>query len=285
MAPSEEGVKPMVVRELLQLVWFSPESVARVRQVPSFKKLLEELAKKPVDRSLDEPQPGKEPWEIEDRREIFEVLAHGERTDGVGVQDAMHAAIRDDGKYAPPIALVAGEIEMPFDELEVLKAMTTAAAPLAGPPDERLRAAVEAADSFLARPNLAVAPIAAEGLATRIREAFVQEKKSLPADSLDLQVERTALAGRRYQKREVLGETHLRALVRLPEEQVPVVLYLPEAVAKRLPMARKFRARVIGEIHPAQDPYEKREEAVRVLALATATTVKRARDDGKGSGA
>ena len=34
----------------------------------------------------------------------------------------------------------------------------------------------------------------------------------------------------------------------------------------------------IVEINPSQDPYEKRDEALRALALATVTTVKRAKD-------
>lgn len=277
-AAKEEAVKPVIVRELLQLAWFDPESVPRIRLVPPWKKVLEELARRPVDKALDEPVAGKEPWEVEDRREIFEILARGERIDGAGVQDAMHGAIRDDGKYVPPLALIAGELETPFDEIEALKATVTAASPLVTPADEGLRISIEAADKFLGRPHLASAPAAAEGLATQIREAFMRDKKSLPPDTLDAQVERAMLAGRHYQKRDVLGKTHLRALLRLPEEPQPLVVYLPDALAKRLPMARRFRARIIAEINPSQDPYEKRDEALRALALGTVTTVKRAKD-------
>jgi hypothetical protein len=282
IAAAEEAEKPMIVRELLQLVWFDPASVPRIRRVEAWKKLLGELANKPVDKALDDPMAGKEAWEVEDRRELLEVLANGGRIDGQGVQDALESGVRDDGKYVIPLGLLAGEIETPFDEVAALKATVTVAAPLAGPSDEGLRAAVEAADKFLERSNLESAPAAAEGLSTQIREAFLREKKGVPEGSLDAQVERALLAGRHYQKRDVLGDKHLRALLWLPEEPQPLVAYLPQVVANRLPLSRRFRARLLGEIHPAQDPYEKRDEALRVVALVTVATVKRAKIEGRG---
>lgn len=280
---ADEAVKPMIVRELLQLVWFDAPTVPRIRRVASWKKLLEELAKKPADKALDDPMAGKEAWEVEDRRELLEVLANGDRIDGQGAQDALLDAVRDDGKYAPPLALFACELETPFDEIAALKATVTVAAPLAGPSDESLRTSVEAADKFLTRSNLESAPAAADGLSTQIREAFAREKKGLPEGSIDGQVERAMLAGRHYQKRDVLGDKHLRALVWLPEEQQPLVAYVPQVVANRLPLAKRFRARLIAEIHPSQDPFEKRDEALRVLALATISVIKKAKSEPRGA--
>ena len=46
---------------------------------------------------------------------------------------------------------------------------------------------------FLARPALSPTPAVCEGLQTRIREAFVREKKALAADYLDRQTERALL--------------------------------------------------------------------------------------------
>ncbi|HZF49609.1 MAG TPA: hypothetical protein VE093_13215 [Polyangiaceae bacterium] len=281
-AAAEEAEKPAIVRELLQLVWFEPASVPRIRRVEAWKKLLLDLADKPVDKALDDPMAGKEAWEVEDRRELLEVMANGGRIDGQGVQDAMQGALRDDGKYVIPLGLLAGDLETPFDEIATLKATVTAAAPLAGPQDEGLRAAVEVADKFLGRSNIETAPAAAEGLSAQIREAFAREKKGLPEGTLEAQVERSLLAGRHYQKRDVLGEKHLRTLLWLPEERQPLVAYVPQVVANRLPLARRFRARLLGEIHPAQDPYEKRDEALRVLSLMTIATVKRSKSEARG---
>jgi hypothetical protein len=94
-------------------------------------------------------------------------------------------------------------------------------------------------------------------------------------------VERALLAGRHYQKRDVLGEKHLRTLLWLPEEPQPFAVYIPPIVANRLPLARRFRVRLISEIHPAQDPLEKRDEALRALALMTVSTVKKAKTEAR----
>ncbi|WP_170319830.1 DUF2169 family type VI secretion system accessory protein [Polyangium spumosum] len=275
LVAEEEAQKPVIVRELLHLVWFEPSFVPRIRRVPSWKRLLSELEQRGADKEIDDVLAGKEAWEIEDRREIFEILARADRMDERGLVELMDQSIRDDGKYATPIVLVAGELETPFDEMETLKALSTAAAPLVGPTDEGLKAAVEAADKFVARSGLSWAPVVPEGLSNRIREAFAREKKGLPADALDTQAERALLGGRHYQKREVLGGTYLRLLLRLTAEATPIVAYAPEAVARKLPMFRKFRTRLVGELHPAQDQYEARGEALRALAIGTVTTPER----------
>jgi hypothetical protein len=188
----------------LQLLWFNPDKVARIRRAPAWKQLLDDLQREPLDRDSGDVDGGNEPWEIEDRREVLEVLAHGNRTGAQGVEDAFSEAKRAKGTLTPPVVMVEGELETQLDELEALKATTSAAGPLVTPADEGLRAAVEAADTFLGRPNLLASPAECEALRTKIREAFAREKKALPADYLDKQVERVLLSGRHYQKRQVL---------------------------------------------------------------------------------
>ncbi|HVK68790.1 MAG TPA: DUF2169 domain-containing protein, partial [Polyangium sp.] len=271
----EEAQKPVVVRELLHLVWFEPSFVPRIRRVPAWRRLLSELEQRGADKEIDDVLAGKEAWEIEDRREIYEILARADRMDDRSLVELMDQAIREDGKYTTPIVLVGGELETPFDEMETLKALSTAAAPLVGPTDEGLKAAVEAADKFIARSGLSWAPVVPEGLSNRIREAFTREKKGLPADALDMQAERALIGGRHYQKREVLGGTYLRLLLRLHSDSQPIVAYAPDAVARKLPMFRRFRARIVGELHPAQDQYEARGEAIRALAVGTVTVPER----------
>ncbi|MBK9264419.1 MAG: DUF2169 domain-containing protein [Polyangiaceae bacterium] len=275
IATDDVADKPTVSRELLHLVWFEPSFVPRIRRVPAWKKLLSELEQRGPDKAIDDVLAGKEAWEIEDRREIFEILARGERADEPGVIELMDEAIRDDGKFATPIILVGCEVETPFDEIETLRALSAAAAALVGPTDESLKAAVEAADKFLSRSSAPWAPVVPEGLSSRIREAFVREKKGLPADALDVQAERALLGGRHYQKRDVLGDTFLRVLLRLSAENQPLVGYAPVDIAKKLPMFRRFRARLIGELHPWQDQYEARRESLRILALGTVTYIDR----------
>jgi hypothetical protein len=106
-----------------------------------------------------------------------------------------------------------------------------------------------------------------EGLTLRIRDAFVREKKSLPADYIDHQMEWVLLSGRHYQKREVFGGMFVRCLIWLPGERAGVVGYMPAEVSKKLPMWKRFRARVIAEVHPGQDQYEASGRAVKVLGV------------------
>jgi hypothetical protein len=254
-------------QEMLQLLWFDPDSVARIRRVSRWKKVLDELERASLDRDLDEAGGGDEPWEVEDRREVRAVLTRGDTTDATGVREALGKAIQKDGSFVAPLVLLAGDLELPLDELEALKAAVTTASPLVTPADEGLKASVEIAKDFLRTPGLMAAPSVSEGLTTRIREAFVREKKGLPADYLDAQMERVLLAGRHYQKREVLGGTYLRCLLWLSGEQGAHLGYLPADVAKKLPMFRRFRGRVIAEVHPAQDQYEVQGKALRVVAL------------------
>jgi hypothetical protein len=253
-------------RSPLQLLWFDPESVARVRRVPSWKLILDELERRPLDRDIDDSG-AREPWEIEDRREIFEVLIRGGQSYSKGVEDALAMARSKGGRLVPPLVVVDGEVEIQLDELAALKAAATAAAPVITPADEALKAAVDAADVFLARPGVSATPAVLEGLHVRIREAFVREKKSLPADYLDKQTERALVSSRAYQKREVLGGMFLRAFVRIHGEREGLLAYLPEVVANRVPLYRRFTARMIADVFPQQDQHETRSFAIRALAI------------------
>ncbi len=276
IAPEESADKqPTVSRELLHLVWFEAAFVPRIRRVAAWKKLLADLEERGSDKAIDDVLAGKETWEIEDRREIFEIIAKGDRADERRVIELMDEAVLDDGKFATPIILVGCEVETPFDEMEILRALSTAASPLVGPTDETLKSAVEAAEKFLGRAGSSFAPVVPEGLSNRLREAFALNKKSLPPDTLDVQAERALLGGRHYQKRDVLGGTYIRLLLRMSAEAPPLVAYAPEEIARKLPMFRKFRARIIGELHPWQDQYEARRESLRALAIGTVTYLDR----------
>jgi hypothetical protein len=275
IAPEDAADKPTVSRELLHLVWFEATFVPRIRRVPAWKKLLTDLEERGPDKAIDDVLAGKEAWEIEDRREIFEILAKGDRADEPRVNELMDEAVLEDGKFATPIILLGCEVETPFDEMEILRALSTAASPLVGPTDEALKSAVEAAEKFLGRTGSSYAPVVPEGLSNRLREAFALNKKSLPPDTLDVQAERALLGGRHYQKRDVLGGTYLRLLLRMSAEGPPLVAYAPEDIARKLPMFRRFRARIIGELHPWQDQYEARRESIRALAIGTVTYLDR----------
>ena len=259
---------PEPARTPTLLLWFDADSVVRIRRAPQWRALLDELEKVPLDRDLEPDGGTREPWELEDRRDVMEICARGHATNGKGCEEALSGARTRTGKLLPPIVLVEGELEVQLDEMESLKAAATTVAPLVTPLDEGLRSALEATDTFLRRQGLSAAPAVCEGLLLRLREAFTREKKTLPADYLDRQIERALLTGRHYQRRDVLGGPYFRAFLRVPGEKEVLVTYLPEAVHRRVPMHRRFTARLIVDVHPQQDPYETRPLALRTLALA-----------------
>jgi len=240
--------------------------VPRVRRKPELRRILKAAEDEPLDPDLDDPALHKDPMAVEERREIFEVLARARATDEAGLREALGKAVRRDGKFVPPLVVVEGALSLPFDEVEALRAAVAATLPLSAG-DDRLKAAIADAEAFLSRSDAPVAPAVPEALSLRIREAFAQTKRAVTPAELDAQIERALLSKRCYQRRDLLGGTQLRALL-VPsgaEESVPA--YLPEAVQKELPLCARFRARMVAELYFAVDQYEAHPGALEVLAL------------------
>jgi hypothetical protein len=255
-APELAPAVPPEAHEAVELIWFDPEVVTRLRRKAEWRPLLDALERVPLDPEHDDPAFASDPMVIEDRREVFEVLAHAAATSADGLDAALARCLRDDGKFVPSLELVAGETELPFDELASLRATLTTVAPLVGP-DDVLKAAVLAAKEFLGTPGLMSAPAVAEGLTRRIEDAFAQGKRAVPAGYLEVQRERALLEQRQYQRRAVFGGKHLRGFLRFGAAEpsgkpatparvaattcgVPV--YLPESLAETLPMYPSGRA-------------------------------------------
>jgi hypothetical protein len=259
--------------------------VPRFRRKAEWRPILDALEGVPLDPDLDDPAFAKDPMGVEDRREVFEILARAAATSAEGLDAALARSLRDDGKFVPALALFAGELDLPFDELAALRATMTTVSPLAGQ-DEALKGAVQAAKDFLATPGLMSAPAVAEGLTKRIEDAFAQGKRVVPAGYLEAQRERALLDQRQYQRRAVFGSKHLRGLLKLggadaaagvrlaagapkpPGGGTVVPAYLPEALAEVLPMYPRFKVRMVAEVRLAADRYESHPAALRVLALA-----------------
>lgn len=253
-------------REVLQLLWSDKESAPRFRRQEAWRKILDELEKRPLDKEFEDPALGKEPMEIEDRREVFEILVRGSATDAEGMEEALSAGIRSDGKLVPPLRILAGELAFPFDEVDALKATIAAVTPFVGQ-DENLRAAITNAQEFL-KADLRSAPAVAEGLTSKIAEAWGMAKRPTPQGYLEQTVERALLEGRCYQRRKLLGGKQLRALAQIPGSQPLLPAYLPDELADTLPLYQRFRTRAIVEVHPQLDQYEVQPLCLKVLALS-----------------
>jgi hypothetical protein len=246
----------------LSLSWLDPTSVARIRKQAAWRALLDEAL-----AASDAPSLPGQKASAEDRRDVLAILARAAAMNAEEVDELTRGAVRDDGKFAPPLLITSGELRLPFEETEVLKGMVTTATPFAVG-DEPLDAAVRTAEDFLGTPGLPTAPAVVEALAGRIRDAFARVKRAVPPSYLDAQTERALLLQRRYQKRMFDGDPHLRALIQGPNDSAAMLAYLPVSAADHLPLFQRFPARVIAEGHLAADQYETQPFALRVVALA-----------------
>ncbi|HRI64792.1 MAG TPA: DUF2169 domain-containing protein [Polyangium sp.] len=252
-----------IVNDTVQVLWYDPASIASLCRAPRWSKWNAWFDALDVD-VLDG---GRHSITLDDDEAALTVLTKAPRMTARGVDEAFAGAAQRRGRFVPPTVLVSGEIELPFDEFEALKAAMSTALPLVTTADEQLSTAVATAKEFVQTPGLSAAPAVSEGLTTRVREAFVKEKATWGLDYLDTQVERVLLTGRHYQKREVFGEICARCLMWLPGETSALVGYLPADVAKTLPMWKRFRACVIAEVHLAQDPYDASSKTLKVVGL------------------
>jgi hypothetical protein len=259
---------------VLQLLWYDQEVVPRMRRKAAWRGILDGLEGRPLDPEVDDPAFAAEPIDIEDRREVFEILARGEAASPEGVGRALSAGVREGSKFVALVELFAGELFFPFDELEKLKATMTTVAPLVGN-DENLKAAVDAAKDFVAMPGLSSTSAVAEGLTKRIKDTFGATPRATPPGYVETQTDRALLEQRHYQRRAVLGAPHLRAVLGSGSNAVPV--YLPEALAAKLPMYQRFKARVIAEVHPRVDQYESHQAALKVVVVGWVMAMQGAR--------
>ncbi|MRG97353.1 DUF2169 family type VI secretion system accessory protein [Polyangium spumosum] len=265
------GVRPsgrLDAREVLHLIWYNPEAVARICRVPVWRAILDEMEEKPADETLDDPAPTKDPIEIEDTRDIFEILSRGASQDVDQLEAELGAAVRPGNKFVPSLLLLSGELSFPFDERKTLEAAVAVSTPVAGT-DEGLKTAIREAREFLATPDHLCPPPIIEGYTLRIRDAFQKARRALSADTLDLQMERALVEGRHYQKRQILGMTAIRAHLHTTTGTGarPAPVYLPEDITKRLPLFQKFRARLIAELYYQEDQYEPHPAALKALAI------------------
>jgi hypothetical protein len=194
------------------------------------------------------------------RAQVYDALTKGTIAGGREIEAALTAA-----EGESPLVVTGGELEIGLDEAAWLEAVVRAASPLAGG-DKKLKEAIEAATEMLKAP-LSGMPDIAESLAARVREAWAKANRSLPATYLEAAAERTLLEQRRYQVREILDDTWIRAVLGGAAFEGSVVVYLPAKIGKRLPLFRRFEARILAEVMLPQDQGETGTVALKVAAL------------------
>ncbi|NUQ76589.1 MAG: hypothetical protein HUU21_23865, partial [Polyangiaceae bacterium] len=252
-------------RDVVDLLWFDPQAVPRIRA--AYPDIIDEIEFEPLDPKHDLPTD--DPNASRDRHDTFGVLTRARPMDGRGIGRAMFEAISDMGRFTPPVVLLNGELRFPFDELKLLEATIAAVGPLATEENKRLKDALDAANEVLKTP-LMQAPASVEAAAQRLRDALQQTRKNL---GVDTHVERVLLGERRFQRRVVFGEEHLRAVLSPSGEAWSIPAYLPASLIAKLPMVTRMRARVIAEAHAQQDQYESHPQALRVIALGRLVSI------------
>jgi hypothetical protein len=132
-----------------------------------------------------------------------------------------------------------------------------------------LKAAVKDGKDFLSASDMISPAQVAEGMTARIRDAFQKARRGVAPDYLEAQTERALLERRAYQRRQVLGMTAIRGLLHsaISSSIRPAPVYLPEDIAKKLPLFSRFRARMIAELYLQEDQYEAHPGALKALAL------------------
>jgi hypothetical protein len=253
-------------REILELIWYDPAALPRIRRHLGWKKLIAELKPRPSDDDFDGGLPPEQMRAAKDKRDVFGVLARGEVQDMAGIRRAMEMAIAEDGSFVPPYVLTAGALELPFDEVETLKAMLVAAAPFV-PGDKKLKEAIDLVGEVLQTPGFERARSVAEGLIARVKGAFDATGRGLPVGYLEGQIAPMLLEGRCYQNRPLLGRIWIRGMFTPAGEHAAMPAYLPEDLDGNLPGFQRFQAKFLVESRPRIDPREAAELALMVVGM------------------
>ncbi len=258
------------ITEALELIWLDLDSVPRLRRKPAFRNILDELEQSPPDLELDDAAGAQDAMLAEDRRDGFQILARCPPLDAKSLAAAYGACIRGDGKFVPTIIAVSGELDVAFDEVAELEATIAIVAPLALQ-DEPLKILLASAKEFLAAPATARPGDVATTITARLEEAMGKSKR-MSVPQLAAHRMRVLLEQRRYRVRSVFGGEHVQAKLDLAPgddrraNKPPV--YLARAAASCLPLAQRFRVRMLAEIRPGVDTRDDAPWALRALSLA-----------------
>jgi len=258
---------PLVTRPgtAVELLWFDPARLDAIRGERAFRSIMESIKPKSGDADFTESAPPEQRKAAKDRREVTGLLSRGEPLSQDELRRAVDGAVDEDGRFVAPLVLLAGGMVFPFDKLETLKAMLAVVAPFAVT-DKVLKEAVDTFAQLAKAPGLQGG--VAEGLTRQLEEAFGEVRRGLRAGYLDEQVTQVLLEQRHYQKRTVLGEARIRALVVIPGAQQQVIpSYLPVSLANELPMFQRLAVRLVAEAKRQVDQYETSPIGLRVVAL------------------
>lgn len=259
-----------VRREVVELLWYDPELSKRVRQ--NWRELADDLEFAPLDERHDLPTD--DPEQARERHMHFGILTEAPVTDISELTVMARASVSETGRFTPPLAVVSGRLQFPFDELEILRATAAALVPLAGD-DKRLKEALGNVKELLDTPLLQHSNELIDNFTKHLRSLYDQARRAVSRDYLDTSVERLLLEQRRYQKRNLFDGAWIRGALGAASGGEAVPVYLPEDLDKTLPMMVTFRTRMVVEVHMRQDQYEAHSHALKVVTLGRVLDIER----------
>lgn len=256
--------KPRVARvpsEVVEMLWFDDDATALLRQ--RFRRLCNELDFSPPDERHD--RPASEGKRAQDHHVHFGILTQVTPDDGRTLKDTMRAAVSETGRFTPPMVVLKGELTMSFEDTDRLRATAAVVKPIVGD-DKKLKAALEQVDELLATPLMSGSNEPVRNILEHLRKVYGQTKRTLTLDYLNETVERGLLEQRQYARRKLFGGEVIRGELSVGDKH-RVVVYLPEALERQLPLMTSFEARLVAEAHLRQDQFESHPHALKVVTL------------------
>lgn len=251
-APAETG------REVVVNLYSDTGLLDALKRDRRFRERLEAIESEAGDDEplarIDEEDPGL----------IASLLARAEPSSPAALRAALRAAVRGDGRLDCPIEIVEGSLACSFDPRESLRALASAALSV-DPDDEELARPVAAARAALSDGALPAA--LAARLETAIHAAFRAKDRALSPRELSAATSRALVEQRAFARRDVLDGPHVRAELTCGDAP-KLVVYLPEAAARALPLVRRLRARLLVEVRPREDDHEACPIALRARAIS-----------------
>lgn len=203
----------------------------------------------------------------EELRDVHRVFVSAYPASSADIEGAIAEAVSGEQEFQSPLVLTSGDLRLTYDELAVLRATLTAAAPFAAGQFE-LEQLLGAARNLLTAGWVGTADGVAAELTMRIRETFSTATRGLPPGFLDAQAQRIVVAERQYQTRDLWGRGWLRANFTPVHSRVPFTAYLPKEVGDYLPLFDQFFARVIAHVDLREDQFETHPLALKVCAIS-----------------
>jgi len=257
-------------REIVELLWYDPAALPRIRRHLAWKKIIADLKPRPSDDDFDGGLPPEQMKAAKDKRDVLGVLARGEVMDLDGIRRAMDMAVLDDGSFVPPYVLTQGTLEFQFDEVETLKAMLLVVAPFV-PGDKKLKETVDLINEVMKTPGIERAKRVAEGLTKRLKEAFYQQNRGVGVGYLDEEVEVILVEGRCYHAVERMGSEWSTAWLSLRGESSNIIVHVKKDCVRFFPPYRRLGVRLIARVNRGQKDQPRGPSGVALEGMGFAT--------------